>query len=329
MSTELEALKRRVALPAGWQLSDSLIETTSVGGLQILVAGLVAEKGELSAFGSAAHSELDPAPRAYYELIERAVLLDAMQSTTPLCVRNEQGVQLEEHDPGEVFPQSPEPTHWQYAKSNGVALGQNWADACERAMLELIERDLVLRAWYGQLLPQRCSVDWFHAELAESYDFEVYGLERDGFHAGLALGWPKASHAPLLLGLSAAREPEAALRSAYHEALQRLGFLWGEDIPEKEPPFEPTPGYHQEYYLWPARHTALRHWLAGDHRPHATGLAAPGKLSAQDFRFVDLADIGGLRVVKALNPQCLPAVFGRGGPFARGLPEALSVHPIA
>ena len=53
------------------------------------------------------------------------------------------------------------------------------------------------------------------------------------------------------LDFGARCEVHEAVAAATCECLQRLGFLWGEAIPQDLPAFAPTPDLHQEYYLHP------------------------------------------------------------------------------
>src|SRR5262249_30016195 len=75
------------------------------------------------------------APRASYELVDEG---GAPQGATSAAV---------------VFPESDAPDRWRHARSNGVAIHAGWAMACRRALWELAERDRVLRAWHGEIVP--------------------------------------------------------------------------------------------------------------------------------------------------------------------------------
>ncbi len=323
VSPALAELLRRHPLPLGWNLTEEFADTADVCGLKIQLSGLVAERGEQTMMGSAAHPSEMPLPRAYFELLERILLIDAIQGTEQLRVEDSDGATMT-LDRAQIFPASPEPERWQYSKSNGVALGQDWTDACHRAQRELIERDLVLRSWCGQLRPQSVELPAEHPELSQLYELESYVITQEPWHAGVFVGWPKTPEAPLLIGFGAAQNGSAAARAAYQESLQRLGFLWGEEIPQVAPEFSPTPDYHQEYYLWPQQVARLRAWLRGEHLQYAAVLKSFDPASST--RYVELGRVGELVAVKAISSGRLPLSFGLSGP--QPLPEPLRVHPI-
>jgi hypothetical protein len=154
------------------------------------------------------------------------------------------------------------------------------------------------------------------------------GSARDCNVAGV-LAFPRRSEWPFASGFSGGRTLEAALRGAERECLQTLAFLWGEAIPTAPPPVSADPSYHQEYYLYPGHHAALRAWLAGTHVERRCTLVATRGANG----YVDLTPAhlrGRLRVAKALPHHELPLAFGFGHPSVVGsLAPELAVHPIA
>jgi hypothetical protein len=137
---------------------------------------------------------------------------------------------------------------------------------------------------------------------------------------------PKQPRAPLVYGFGAARDIEAALAGARREALQRLAFLWGEELPSEPPALAPTPDYHQEYYLHPPHHAVLRDWLSGKLR--RAGKRAPKPLlDTQPVSFVDLRPAGlrrELAIAKAVSPRACLLRFG-----AVSKRQLTPPHPIA
>src|SRR5262245_4427374 len=116
------------------------------------------------------------------ELVERLSLLLAMRRSEPAIVRNLDGEGTGLVPPWQVFQVNPDPAHWKWARSNGVAIGSSWGDAARRAGWELVERDRILRSFYGELEPQAASAT--PAALPEAlgvhYRFEAYSF--DGAH---------------------------------------------------------------------------------------------------------------------------------------------------
>jgi len=249
---------------------------------------------------------------------------------TPVAVRDDTGRTLcLEHFDALFSVTTPSPTN-RWARSNGIALGVTWKDAAERARLELVERDRILRSWYGELSPTRIDepdgVVPDALKLAHRLEWYEFGTEPDSVVA--LFGFPEPS-APFVYGFGAGRDREAAARSAAREWIQRLGFLWGEAVPTEPPDVAPTPDFHQEHYLYAGNLERVRAWLRGDHASFSGVLSAPR--SALDAHYVDLTPAwlrSGLRVVKAVSGGRVPLCFGLGHPWAPACPEELMVHPI-
>ncbi|HMJ16621.1 MAG TPA: YcaO-like family protein, partial [Polyangiaceae bacterium] len=153
------------------------VETSNVNGLRIHLVGLCSESREGGeATGSAAALTGADVGRAYFELLERTGLLDALRAPKRgYALRNDEGLTCGWVSHENLFPSSPEPELWRYAKSNGVALGPSFVNACERAEWELIERERILRSWYGETRPVSLDgEDLGPCELREVYDFRAY-----------------------------------------------------------------------------------------------------------------------------------------------------------
>lgn len=337
---ELERLQAGCPLPSGWQLAPALIDVAEVPGLSLDLVGLLARAADgREALGSAgARGEL-PIARAYFELCERICVLEALARPRDRYSAQRADGTLESLTFDEVFPVAPPGAAFQYSRSNGVAAGRTWAEACAAAAAELVERDRLLRAWYGQLLPVRCALpsDLAFRALETWYEFEAYsfpsyfGADRCEPFVAAIFGFPKVADAPLVFGTAAASNSDDALRGALRECLQRWGFLWGERIPSEAPSFSPTADYHQEFFLWPAMHATVRDFLAGTHIRFAPQ-SVFGERKEVAHRFVDLSPATGVHVARAVPGPGgeLPLTFGRGHPSVRvRLPESLRVHPIS
>jgi hypothetical protein len=224
------------------------------------------------------------------------------------------------------------------SKSNGVAIHTDWRSASNRAFWELCERDRVLRSWYGETVPERAPFDVGTTSLApsRSYEWRAYSFpssERSPFSRGVhvlgVFGMPREPGAPFVFGYGARPSSEEALFAAKREATQLLAFLWGESLPEVDPPLAPTPAYHLDAFQWSERHDGIRRWLDGEHTRFRSASGPPGHADI-GVRFLDLTPswLRGLRVSKAVCAEALPLAFG-DHPGARHLPEAIRAHPIA
>jgi hypothetical protein len=339
--SESSRLEREFPLSCQWERPSLVRHTTCIGNTRIYLAGLsVADgRGQL-VYGSAGQLAGSPLPRAYFELVERTSMVEAFgQAHEYLELHDVHGELAGVARREDVFPESVDEQRWRYARSNGIAVGSDWEDATRRAGLELIERDRVLRSWYGDTIPERLELSSTPVPeaLGRDYEFESYlfpaaGVRGDTVTVAGVFGFPRREGVPLVFGLGARHGVQHALVAAASECLQRLGFLWGEAIPGELPPFSPTADFHQEYYLHPPHHAELRSWLAGAHGKFRGVLGLPSSCG-ETCHFVDLtpeALHSKLVVVKALPADELPLTFGYGHPrLQREVPDQLSIHPIA
>ncbi|HEU5074314.1 MAG TPA: YcaO-like family protein [Polyangiaceae bacterium] len=335
---ELERLFREFPCSPHWGKPEVFADVVDIGGVRFYLDGLLASAGaEKTATGSAASVTGHQLDRAYFELVERTCLLDAIDASVPeRAVLDAAGKQLGSCDQARAFPVSPAESAWAYARSNGVAAGPDWAAACAAAEAEARERHHVLSAWYGFAVPVPHPLDdlTLHA-LSPLYDFEAYSFpapQNDrpspSFSVIGCFGFPKATGAPFVAGFGAALDVSNAERRAVGETLQRLGFLWGEAIPDSEPPLARTADYHQELYLWPPMQRRVRAWLAGEHAGCCG--AFPPQIASHPG-FIDITPVHlapRLRVAKMITGLGLPLTFGLGHPQVERA-AALGAHPIA
>ncbi len=328
-NARLQQLLRDFPLPSGCSDLEEFSEAVSVGALdEIHLAGIVARVDGSAITGSAAaHGEV-PWARAYFELLERLSLTRAMSQSVPLQLRDASGEPLGEVSVQEVFPPSSQPDKWCFARSNGAAIAPTWEQACDRALGEAVERDVVLRSWYRVLplapLPAPLAAQW--ASLQELYELELRQAARMGYVVTVGVGYPRKADIPTCLAFGARRDADASNVAAHAEFLQRLGFLWGEEIPEEEPELTPDASYHQEYYLWPPASEHLRRWL-GTAPTGATAVPRGGPRG-----FVDLTPphlLGKLAVARVLHPELWPLAFGDGWPQPSSGVAVHAIHPIA
>jgi hypothetical protein len=331
----LQALTEELPLAAHWGPIEPFVECVEIDGLLIHSVGLHATSNRgADVTGSAAARSAPPVERAYFELLERAAILDARtRDARDYPAIDERGRFVDRLSRDLVFPEAMHGDECRYSLSNGVAAARTVHRATSAARAELIERDRVLRSWFGGKAPTRHADrsldDWCPSS---SYDVEVYSFTHDShgteFDVAGMFAFPKLPAAPLVYGLAAAENLDAAIHRAGSECQQRLAFLWGESLPEERPPFEPTAGYHQDFYLWPASHAPLRAWLRGEHDQGAFRADATGRAR----RVIDLTPEhlrSRVWVVKALPEKELRLAFGRGHPDIPPTLQRYGVHPIA
>lgn len=331
MQRDLARLSRQWPLPPGWSNPQLFADEVTLGALRVRRTGVLSRRADgVEATGSAAETGGSPLSRAWFELLERAVLLDASGRRCPV-------LDLDERCIAEVpagTPSASNDPRRRPARSNGVALHRSWRDACEGARLELLERDRVLRSWYGELpLIETAPPAWL--EQTEAHEWRAaFVAPREGEPTpsdavAVVVGLPTRPEVPLARGFAARSSPDAALEAAASEALQGLAFLWDEPVPDRCPELEPTPTYHLDYYLCPDHHERLRRWLQGAHV--GIGVTDEEPITSR-LGYVDLTPAGlgeGLRVARALDPGARELVFGEPPePLATRLPEPLRVHPI-
>lgn len=339
--TEFDRLCEDFPLSERWTRPSLLRHVTRIGKTEIRLIGLSAtETGGQCVTGSAGGLEESTLERAYFELLERTSIVEAISAgAVTVAVLDPEGRLEGTICMNEVFAESPDPQQWTYARSNGVAAGRDWKSAAHRAELELHERDRSLRSWYGEGVPHRIELPrhMVPESLDEYFEFEAYllgGRERAAQTVVVSalLGLPREESRPLMFGFGSRMGEVESLTAAVTESLQRLGFLWDEAIPSQVPIFTPTPDFHLDYFLYPPNHAKLRAWLRGEHAAFH-GLLPELTTGQSVRRFVDVtprALHSKLVVVKALPAGELPLTFGYGHPaLRRAPPEQLAIHPIA
>jgi hypothetical protein len=263
-------------------------------------------------------------------------LLLSMRHGDPIPLRDAEGVRVGFAPASHVFPESPEPLRWKWARSNGVAIATTWVEAAKRARWELIERDSVLRSFYGEVAP-RLVDDAGRMPGADfgDYDFRSYALgapSSDGVHTAGVFGFPRRG-GPLVYGFGARRTLDDAVAAARSECLQRLGFLFGEAIPDAVPAPSPSPDFHQEYFLYPGNHGTLRRWLRGEHEKYRGCLNESYVRAPQEPLYADLTPSvleGRVCVARAIPNGHVPLAFGVALPLLTPFaPSDIAVHPIA
>ncbi len=331
---------RIVPLPSGWGALDFVEDTIVADGLTLHRAGVCtirAQSGEeITGSAVSLNESGPPLQRGYFELLERVSTLEAIAAPgddeVPVYDVNRNRVGTLPR--ARVFPLSDEPTKWSYARSNGVALHEDWNRAAARAAWELTERDRILRSWCGEIVPEPLrGVENTALASARSFEWQAFRFPEPqaGFGSDLEVvgvfGFPKGDDVPFVAAYAARPGLDDALVAATVEGAQGLGFLWGEARPTSAPPAGPSAMHHLERLQWSGQVERVRSWLRGAHAP----LALPPKVrAAAALTYVDLTPdwMPTGRVVKAVCAAAQPLMFG-DSPAVRHLPDALRIHPIA
>lgn len=316
-----------------------------LGDLSFKMIGLttyVKDLGEIvsSAVGTDEHT-LD---RAVFEMIERISVLHGENESKKEVPRqfilyDENGSPRGQVMAGNVFPVSTQESKWKYSQSNGVAANKGFRMAALSAVRELIERDRVLRSWYGDFVPKHYKINEstpIGEALSDFYDLRAYC-----FGQGVigVVGFPRRNQRPLLLGWGSNSDLDLALSHALREAIQRIAFLWDEEAKLDFPSFRPSVDYHLDFYLNPKSFDQLKRWLEGDHfemrKSYSPILSKT--VDREEILYVDLtpsSSHGNVRVVKAFSEERVPLTFGIGNPklllsMDSSLGDKLGIHPIA
>jgi hypothetical protein len=310
MDVELGALSAEYPLPHGWSQPVVMADTIAIGDVRVERTGITAQsRSGREVTGSAATVGTSPLARAWFELLERAAVIDAAVD-----------------DSDDATPRR------RASRSNGVAIQRSWQAACRAACHELVERDRVLRSWLGELALEEVEVAGLQRRFpTHEWRASLIAPGSDDIEVAIVVGFPRSTEHPLTRGFAARTSAAAAIEAASHEAIQCLAFLWGEAVPDAAPPLAPTAMFHLDHYLYPPHHDTLRGWLDGAHLRHDVRTTRPGARAAT-VTFEDLAPSdwrSPLAVARATSPDALDLVFGEPPAiWAESLPPALHVHPI-
>jgi hypothetical protein len=328
-------LQRQFPLPFVSGDPECFDEIVTIDDLNVHACGLAATHDSgVTITGAAADLEGLPFARSFFELLERSAVLGAAARGGPLPLRTPDGAPAGWIEPELVFPATTDATLQRFSTSSGAAVHLDWRTACERAHRELVERDRVLRCWYGAGRPEPIPVPVtpLTVALARHYELTLWrfgylSANPDDLEVAGVFGFPRDASAPLLTGFGCKRDLQRAVETALTECLQHIAFGWGEPQPNELPPPTPTPEFHLDFYNYAPNQHRLRNFLAGGHEHEGPELP----LLEDELCFVDLTPeplAGRLAVAKALNRTALPLVFGVGHPWFAALPEKMSVQPI-
>ncbi|MBF0313737.1 MAG: YcaO-like family protein [Oligoflexia bacterium] len=330
-----------------WKTIDVFIEKKKINNIEVNVAGFCAQAlnndNEIMS-GSAADlkTEANAVIRSQYELLERVSIAEVLKTSEEHLFKfynrfnQYQGV-IEKKI---VFPSS-DNCEWRYSLSNGVAIHTDVNMAMEKAQAELVERDAILRSWYGETLPQEIvgAAKEIGSEvitaLADRYRIKIYKFVDISPDSALnvlgVFAFPinPSKNSPMVYGLAADQVFEVAMEKSLQEMLQRLVFLEGEENEIELPPFAPSPLYHQEIFLRSAGIEELKGWLSGRH--YRKKSVYPSAMPSEIY-FVDLTPVAAKSfvVMKAISRNRVPLIFGKKYQSVgiKVAIESWEIHPI-
>jgi hypothetical protein len=320
-------------LPKDWAVIEDCQVPFNKAGVSLHLTGLVAQnKLGQHALGSAASATYaDSMPRAFFELLERLSIVEAENSPDlQYSALNEKGEQIGVRPSLDVMIPKLKSDLWVLSRSNGVAAGPDFQSARRSAELELVERDRLIRSWYGEVGVQeisRLALPVYPAEFARKYDFSVFQFESlESIEVVGAFGFPRTTELPLLFGFGAGGSVSDALKRAVREIDQRMGFLMEEPLPPTCPEIALSPAFNQDYFLYPPHHRLIRDWLDGKHFTREP-IGPQADLSLTEW--IDITPMQWsekLRVIKSINATLAPLTFGKGHPWVT--PGRYDIHPF-
>lgn len=326
-------------LPEGWSTPEFFDDSLVIQNYQIKRAGWHSQNGLHGEVvtGSAVELSDSPLERAYFELLERVSVLEMeKEKSRQWPLESWDGGWMGSLSSEKIFPKSPMPQLWEYSRSHGVALHKSKEKASCAALYELIERDLMLRSWYGALKPEllSCSVPSLLSAFSGDYYFEIYSF---GILMGIEVigvfGFSTHGNRPWVYGAGAGKDRAFALEHAARECLQRTAFLWDETACVEDSALElcrPTAEYHQEVYLRASSVPKIKNWLNRGHGQFAQ--VVNRSLREQNVGWINITPRwleGKLVVIKAICSDLTPLVFGfdfLNAPL--GFPKDLQPHPL-
>lgn len=344
---KLKKLLVQYPLSDEWSRPEIYSEEFKFNELTLNLVGLSTfNKNDTLVTSSATAIRSFPIERAFFELIERTSIIEAENKKNSIFQsykKNGQMVASKTHK--EVFLSESNPEVSQYSKSNGVAVQLTQEKAIQNSLNELVERDKIIRSWFGEnkplkIIPIFNYYEKIKKELNKDYTISSYIFKSplteqttylDKINVVGTFGFPKDENRPLLLGFGASENLQMAITHSLDECLQRLGFLWDESISPVLPEFSPSALYHQEYFLRKEGIEKIKKWLKGQH--------AHGQFNKSIFQedndlvtFIDITPehlTDKLKVMKAQSGHHVPLIFGKG--YADFFPESaenLFIHPI-
>ena len=219
-------------------------------------------------------------------------------------------------------PDRPEP--WLIASSSGAAAHTSRAEAIERAIRELVERDVLMWRWIRREAPARLSESALGAGLRTGFaalrrrgwDVAVFDMTLDTLPVVLCAARREGR---LALGLSCARDPLDAAARAFKECLT-IGRLDRDQVlePIADPRTVVGPSDHLALHHHPDHALSHAFLLAGTEEVDPRDIPAPQEplddilapIGEAVVIVFDVPQVRPFEVVRAVVPGLVPISFG-------------------
>lgn len=214
------------------------------------------------------------------------------------------------------------------ADSSGVAAHFNKEEAIRRGLLELLERDALMRLWMTKEIPDR--IDWTilpeYFRKRNSYwqqqgrTTDVLDLSHDGIAIALVISKSTADEYPFFISGAAASIDsfEAALEKAYQEAeVLLLGALSEGVVEPVNAEAVHSPREHGQFYHHPKNKSEIEWLWQGPEKNTLPSVETIDKvIDRYDPIVVELTqDVAPLHVVRVICPELVPINFGFGNEY--------------
>lgn len=210
--------------------------------------------------------------------------------------------------------------------SSGMAAHVDVQVAAEKALLELLERDALMKAWMSKQPPSKievASLPVFHQKRAEFWrslgkTYEVLDFGHDDVAiVGVVIRSENGDYPFMVCGASAsANSFEAALRKASQEA--ELGMAEYVTAPQKASKLRPeevhSPADHANFYAYDDYRSEIEWLWSGPTKARADAISGRKDI-LRDYNPVIVRltkDDDPLQVVRVIAPALVPISFGYG-----------------
>ena len=219
------------------------------------------------------------------------------------------------------------------ADSSGMAAHTNRQEATKRALLELAERDAIMKTWLSKEAPSKIdlnSLPVFYQKRAKFWGelnkvFEVLDFSHDDIAiAGVVIRSKDDGYPFMVNGASASVASfEEALKKASHEAeLSAAEFVTSKYKVRKLSPAEVfSPADHANFYAYRDYRSEIEWLWSGPHKAQPDSISGNMDiLGRYDPIIIGLTqDSDPLQVVRVIAPELVPISFGYG--------KELYLHP--